>query len=300
MLSPRLFFVSFIFFPFFTASAQKVYNIPFHLTEYNNLSVKAILNETDTVNLMFHTAANAVTLTEATVKRLKSLHFTGNTDSIKSWGGQANSSRLSIDNTIRIGKLNWKNVSIWENINSGQFTDGKFGIDLFTGKVLEIDFDNSVIRLYKRLPEKTAGYEKIKLINQDDELFIEATCKTKDSIINNKFLLHSGYAGALLFDDKFAKDTRLGDVLPVIGEKILKDSYGNTLKSKQVILPALVLQGIQLTDIPAGFFDGAIGRQQMSIIGGDILKRFNLVIDAKREFIYLTPNKWTHSSYRKM
>jgi hypothetical protein len=300
MLFTRLFLVILFFFSPFLTRGQKVYTIPFRLTEYNNLSVEAILNETDTVNLMFHTAANSVTLTEEAIKKLKSLRFTNNTDSIKSWGSQTNSSRLSIDNSISIGELKWKNVPVWENINSGQYTDGKFGIDLFKGRVIEIDFDNSIIHLSEGLPKKVNKYKKVKLISRDDNLFIEANCKTKDSSFKNKFLIHSGYSGAVLFDDQFAKDARLNDKLQVIGEKILTDSYGNILKAKQVILPGLIIQGFKLVDVPAGFFDGAIGRQKISILGGDILKRFNLVIDAGREYIYLKPGKWMKTGYRKM
>ena len=45
-------------------------NIPFRLTSSNNISVQAVLNDKDTVKLMFHTAANSVTLTEDAVKNL--------------------------------------------------------------------------------------------------------------------------------------------------------------------------------------------------------------------------------------
>ena len=47
-----------------------------------------------------------------------------------------------------------------------------------------------------------------------------------------------------------------------------------------------------------GFFEGAIGIQKMSILGGDILKRFNIIIDAERKFIYLKTNKFTKVSYK--
>lgn len=300
MNSKKTAITSLLFFSFFVTMGQQVVKIPFKLTEYNNLSISTIINKTDTVNLMFHTAANAVTLTEESVKKLKTLHFTENIDSIKSWGGQANSSRLSIGNKIRIGELDWDNVSISENQNSGQYTDGKFGIDLFKGHIIELDFDNSVIRLHKKLPKKTKKYQQIKLIAEDDELFLEAEIETKNSKFKNKFLIHSGYAGAILFDDEFAKNTKLNDDLKIIGEKKLKDSFGNVLTAKQVVLPALYIQSFKLSEVSAGFFDGAIGRQKISILGGDILKRFNWIIDAKREFVYLKTNKLTNNLYRKM
>ena len=45
-----------------------------------------------------------------------------------------------------------------------------------------------------------------------------------------------------------------------------------------------------LDDITVGFFSGAIGRQKMSVLGGNVLKRFNILIDSEREHIYLKSN----------
>lgn len=52
-----------------------------------------------------------------------------------------------------------------------------------------------------------------------------------------------------------------------------------------------------MINIPVGFFTGALGRQKMSIVGGDLLKRFNLIIDAERANIYLKENKLKYSEY---
>jgi hypothetical protein len=183
------------------------YIIPFQLTAHNNLSVQAVLNKKDTVHLMFHTAANAVTLTEEATEKIKSLHF-DRTDSVKSWGGEGNSSRSSEGNSLQIGELEWKNVSIWENKNSGPETDGKFGIDLFENKVIEIDFDKKIIMLLTNLPAKAKKYKKLRLTLENDCLFLESICKIGEATYKNRFLIHSGYSGAVLFDDKFAGEVR--------------------------------------------------------------------------------------------
>jgi hypothetical protein len=269
--------------------------IPFQLTTYNNLSIQAILNGVDTVQLMFHTAANALTLTEETVKQLKSIHFVATTDSVKSWGGQANSSRYSPKNQIQIGGLSWDNQAIWENQLSGQYTQGKFGMDLFKNWVVEIDFDQSVILLHKDLPSKIKGFQKSKLYAKDEMFFIEAACSIQDSVILERFLIHSGYAGALLINDQFAQLHQLGKQLPIVGEKKLKDSFGNTVISKQASLPLFTIAEKNLSNVAVGFFEGSLGRQPYSIIGGDLLKQFNIVIDAQRQFIYLKPNGLFHT-----
>lgn len=276
--------------------AQEKIVIPFTLTKYNNLSIKAVLNQKDTVQLMFHTAANAVTLTEEALQKITSLKF-DRTDSIKSWGGSENTSRFSKNNELQIGSLKWSNTPIWENKNSGQYTDGKFGLDLFENKIIELDFDKQVLVIHHELPSKTKSYEKLKLTFENDMIFVEAKSIIGKSSYTNKFLIHSGYAGAVLYDDQFTADNKIDEQLEVTDVRLLKDSFGNTLKTKKAILPNLAIRNIQLNNVSVGFFEGAIGRQKMSIIGGDVLKRLNLVIDAKREFIYFKPSKLKNIAY---
>jgi hypothetical protein len=272
--------------------------IPFELTTYNNISIKAILNNKDTVQLMFHTAASAVTLTETATKNLKSLVFDKSIDNIKSWGGSTNEARVSKFNTLQIEGLKWDSLTITENKNSGQFTDGKFGIDLFKDKVIQVDFEKKEITISEMMPEKLKKYNKLKLSYEDEMMFLEAHCQVnKSNRFVNKFLIHSGYAGSILLDDKFANDNQLSEKLNIIDEKQVKDSYGNVLKVQKAILPSLQIGSTKFTEIPVGFFSGAMGKQKMSFIGGDVLKRFHIIIDAKREFIYVKPNNLKAMKY---
>lgn len=277
------------------AQSSKPTVIPFQLTKYNNLSVKALINQKDTISLMFHTAANSLMLTEEATKRMTSLVFS-RVDSVKSWGGQS-SSRYSKSNSLKIGDLTWENLEIWEDKNSGQQTEGKFGPNLFENKVVEIDFDKSQILVYNSLPSKVKKYEKLPLANDNGNLFIDGNSELDGNGIKNKFLIHSGYAGAILFDDVFTASNKLDEKLKIVGEKSLKDSYGNVLKTKKAILPVFTIGKLKLSNVPVGFFQGAIGRQKMSVIGGDILKRFNIIFDAQRTFVYLKANSLTKTAY---
>ena len=112
--------------------------IPFALTNHNNISIKAILNKTDTVDLMFHTAANSVTLIKSFTDKLTNIKWTDQ-DSVKSWGGQG-TARYSEKNFLQIAEFEWGDVGIWENEHSGPTTDGKFGPNLFENKIIEINF----------------------------------------------------------------------------------------------------------------------------------------------------------------
>lgn len=269
--------------------------IPFQLTAHNNLSIQAILNGKDTLNLMLHTAANALAITEEGIQKMKNIQFE-RTDTVKSWGG-GNTSRFSASNSLQIGALYWEKLPIWEDKNSGPSTDGKCGLNLFENKVIEIDYDKKQLVIYDQLPKHVKNYEKLKLSFENELLFVEGNCVIGNQTYPNKFLIHSGYAGTILLDDQFVANNNIDGQLTVVGVKELKDSFGNSIKTKKAILPSLLFGKQKLTAIPVGFFEGAIGRQKMSLIGGDVLKRFNIIIDAKRQYIYLKANQLHQSAY---
>lgn len=51
-----------------TSRDTNIDTIPFQLTAHNNLSIKAVVNKQDTVDLMFHTASSGVTLIKKPLK----------------------------------------------------------------------------------------------------------------------------------------------------------------------------------------------------------------------------------------
>lgn len=270
------------------AKTAQRYVLPFTLTPHNNMAVKGTVNGKDTVLLMFHTAASSVTLTEEAVQKCVGLRFS-RTDTVGSWGGGENTSRYSEGNTLALGKQVWTNVPIWENLNSGPGTDGKFGMDLFAGQTLQIDFKKRELVVGGPLPD-TKGFEKLELIPENDMFFVEAACEINGQRYTHRFLIHSGYAGTVLLNDQFAAEHRLAQKLTITSTQELKDSYGNVLKVQKGILPAFGIGQLRLADIPVGFFEGALGRQKISIVGGDFLKRFHWVFDAQRRYVYVRPN----------
>ncbi|MEO0775544.1 MAG: hypothetical protein AAF146_03240 [Bacteroidota bacterium] len=278
------------------APAATVDSIPFVLTEHNNISVRALLNQVDTVNLMLHTAANSVTLIEAATQRLQSIQTNG-VDTVNSWGGDQ-SSKYSTDNALQIGHQARDGLTIWENKNSGPGTDGKFGLNFFGDQIVEINFEERYLKVYSTLTEEqilNRGYEKFTLLEENDCFFIEAVSQVKGEPIRNKFLIHSGFGGAILFDDATANQFGFTKHLAIIAESELQDSYGNVLKTKKAILPQFSIANQQLTNVPIGFFEGSIGRQKMSVIGGEILKRFNIIFDTQHSSIFLRANELTQS-----
>ena len=275
--------------------AQPSDTIPFKLTSSNNLAIQTILNGKDTLDLMFHSASTAVFITEEGMKKVTSIEV-DDTTKVNSWGGSA-SARYSSNNHIQIGQQTWENVGITEDKHSGRGTDGKFGINLFQKKIIEIDYDKNILILHASLPEHAVDYEQFDIIFNRSWMFLESISKTDSNEYKNKYLIHSGYGGTILYDDDFVKKNNIGNQLEVISESELKDSYGNILKTKKAILPSMVFGNIVFEELPVGFFEGKIARQHMSVLGAGLLKRFNLMIDLQSGYIYLKSNNITNLSF---
>jgi hypothetical protein len=262
--------------------------IPFTLTPHNNISLQAVLNGRDTLNLMLHTAADGITLIESVADSLPSMQLNGQ-DSVSSWGG-AQESRYGSGNTLNIGKQEWTEQTIWINTNSGPLTDGKIGLGMFAGRVVELNFDASILLIHSDVPHLDSNYTALKIAEQGSLIFTYGYCQIGDSLFENRFLIHSGYSGSVLLDDVFVKEHQLGERLPILEESTLSDSYGNILKTKKAQMQGFYLKQEGWTDVPVGFFEGEIARQKMSVIGGAIFKRFNWVFDLEHHQVYIQPN----------
>jgi len=94
-----------------TPTVQRSDTIPFELTEHNNISIQAVVNGTDTVKLMFHTAANDVSLIKSSADKTTSVDWDNSSD-VQSWGGESEA-RYSSSNTLHIGASTWNGLSIW-------------------------------------------------------------------------------------------------------------------------------------------------------------------------------------------
>lgn len=272
-----------------TSDSEIIDSIPFELSSHNNIILKALLNNQDSLKLMFHTDAGHLSLISSKTALMKSIKWKSETE-LKSWGGSSKS-RYSEGNNLSIGRIIWDSLPIWENLNSGPGTDGKIGPYFFEGKVLELDFEKKLIIVQKNLPSKIQEFQKIPILNERGSMYIEGWTIIGENRFKNKFLIHSGFGGTILYDDAFTAENNLGEQLEITSESELRDSFGNVLKTKKAILPKFQIAEFILSDLPIGFFEGSIGKQKISVVGGDLLKRFNIIWDADRKYIYLKPNE---------
>jgi len=276
--------------------AAEPQSIPFELTSHNNIAVRVLINERDQAMLMFHLAVDSVSLTQKASRRIGSVSFDKNAR-LSSWGGQSAPVLYSSRNTLQIRGQTWKDVGITESRHSGPGTDGKFGPNLFGGRIVEIDFDRGRLVIHPSLPEHAANYERLDIETRSGSMFAKATVGIGGELVQNDFMIHTGFGGGVLFDDAFAARHRLVSTLKVVGGRELKDSMGNVLKTTKLQIPSLRLGSFSLAGLPAEVFPGAIQSQKMSVLGADVWKRFNMLIDTGAGHLYLKPNNLRHLPY---
>lgn len=269
--------------------------ISFSLSSYNNMLIPAKLNGQDSVTLMLHTAASDVSLIRTTTANFPNMLFEDMGEG-NAWGGQGNT-RYSPTNTLDMGMLHWDSLGIWESERTGHFADGKIGLSLLQHPVVELDFEEEHLILYDSIPAKAGQFERISISYDGDFLFLPAQCQVGDSLLSHRFLLHSGYSGAVLFDDKFAAQHALTTQLSINDQSVLHDSYGNELITQKATLPQFKLAQTTHDSLPVSFFSGSIARQSMSIVGADVLKRYDVIMDLEGEALYLRPNALMDMDY---
>lgn len=270
------------------SSKDRVEVIPFTLTESNNISIAAVLNERDPVQLMFHTAVNSVSLTRAAGERLTSVSF-DEFGTSQSWGGEAKSG-LSRGNTLRIGERVWTELLVTESERSGPLTDGKFGCNLFAGMVIEIDFEECELRLHPELPTyvlEDPEFNCFETRQDRGSMFIEGSFEIGGKRYQHEFMVHTGFGGSILLDDAFVAEHGFTAAFENGSTRDLRDSNGHVLTTQMAMLSSLSFGNAGLANVPVELFGGAIAGQKVSIVGSQVLKQFDIFIasDAKRLYL---------------
>lgn len=258
--------------------------IPFRITKHNNIIVKTLVNNKDSLDLMFQIAMEDASISPERTRKADHIVF---------------KDEISENNTVKIGKLIKKNIRFFDNELTGHEADGKIGTGIFAGKTFKIDYDNNQFVIYEKTPD-LKGYESMPLFVENGQFYIVADNVIDDEQQEVYFLLQSGYSGGILYSNKFADGKDLDKKLKITGEKTLKNSAGQSVITKQGILPFLKLGNVVLKDVSAGFFAGDLKTQKVSYFGADLLRRFNWIFDAERKTVYFKPSKYFNETYYKI
>ncbi|MEZ5056837.1 MAG: retroviral-like aspartic protease family protein [Saprospiraceae bacterium] len=259
--------------------------IPFVLTDYNNIKIQTVVNGKDSLELKFDSGTTGLLLTHDAIKDKTDLLQKNQIEQTENY------QKLGLPVSLKFGNQFYDSLEVYPVMHSGQGTDGRFGWDLFKGKVLEIDYDESLFIVHDSLPQVSGAYSKIPFAIDHTLICIPGKFFQDRFEYTVKFLFDSGYQKSLLVDSTLASRQGYSVDLPVLKVNRLRNGAGEIFETKVVEVQRVGLGEISLNQIPAQIINQSNPAGfDVHILGNDFLKRYNTIFDFQHQMIYLAPN----------
>lgn len=297
MKTGRLFLTSLVFITGLTSCAhlknsklvseiEAPVKIPFTISKANNIIFHAILNHKDTLNLFFDTGGTALVLKTSAITERTSLLTDSNPDSTELLYNP-----YEERNALTIGGLCWEELAVFPSRVGPEEADGHFGWDLFKNKVVEIDYDNQFISVSDDLVKSTESYSKLRIEYTHTLFCIEVTISVKGENYKARYLFDTGFQRAVILDKDLRKKNKFPQDLPVIKESKLRNGAGEEFVNYVVNVDEIKFGKNNVKNVPVQLLSTPNpARFKTHILGGELLKRFNTILDFKNNYVYLKPN----------
>lgn len=267
--------------------------IPFSLGLDNKTYIKAKINNSSLINFQFDLGVTSCIVKERMADDCKIVW-----NGIAEMGSVSGTTTVksSKNNQIQIGSLIWDSVGIFSTKHTNWGSKGIIGNSVLQEKIVELNYDKNIIVLHKILPVISKDYIKIEMQIRDGVPYIPVTLDNGNVKAKTWFMFDSGYDNCLLVDNKFAKTNGLYGTMKVVGHR----NNSTNGKTEVVLVPKLFIGEYELKDVPIDL-QNPNDKQPYDrvIIGNDVLKKFNAIIDYQSHFIYLNPNNLINEEYDK-
>lgn len=280
-------------------SGNSARDIPFELTS-NHIYIRTRVNHSEPLWLLLDTGAGASVLNTSSADRL-GLKGQGKLEGRGAGEGSVDVSMLS-GVSFQLPGVELTNQTVATIPLSalepyeGRKMDGILGYDFLSRFVVEIDYAGKRVHLYDaRGYEYTGSGESIPIVLEDGIVFARAkVVSQKAEPVEGKFTIDTGARSALSLNKPFIEtrgvtpnDGKLLDAIQGIG-------VGGENKGKVARIAQLQFGQFKFDNPVAGFSQDAKGAladpEGAGIIGGEILRRFTLIVDYERERLILEPN----------
>ena len=260
--------------------------IPLLINEQNTIYVKAILNKTDTLNLNFDSGTTELSLTSDILKtKIKSA--------------------LNLYNTpyeLEIGKRAYA-TKVYDTQLTGHDTDGRFGWDLFDGMIVELNYDRNIMIVHSALPKgikNNKDYTPLD-IKYFSQLFLtKSQLSQSGSKTTDWFLFDTGYQRSIMLDNDLLKQNNFPiEKMEVIKKVMMHGAKGNKIPVITSNLEGLTIGKYKLKNVPAQILttNKPLRDANIHILGNEVLKRFNTILDFQDNVVYLKPNSLFDTEY---
>lgn len=273
-------------------------NIPFELVN-NHIYVKATVNGHENLDMIFDTGAGATVLNADYTDSL-GIETQGRFE------GRGTGEKSADVSVIKDCTLALPGVELWDQTMmaislgalepyEGQPIHGIIGYDLISRFIVEIDYEHSVINLYNAKTYVYSGEgDRLPIVLEHNTPRVSARIRIDSAdTVEAHFSLDTGARSALHLSSPYCEQHRLADRV-----KVVEGGYGAGVggETRQSVgrIPTLFFGKYTLSDVVAGFSraqHGAMASHESDgLLGGDILRRFTVILDYDRLEMILEPN----------
>lgn len=266
-----------------STTQQYPVSIPFEIIG-SRIYLQGKLNNEYPVKIQFDLGAGTTCINKA-VSGKSGLFF--NTETLVNNTQGINLSRTSTGNQLTIGALHWQQVPFTEVGNMQAHEELIIGNSLFRDKIIEIDYDLQLLTVHERLPKKAKKYATQPVLFEQHRPKLEIYFQHEEKLYSHWFLFDTGREGTMLIGEDFTQQKKYWKELEEL----------QIINGKKIIRLDAIVGGVKINDIVTNAADPSKPAGRGSLLGNQLLSKFNVILDNLNGDIYLSPNKRTHTPY---
>lgn len=283
------------FFSALTTNGQEI--IPFQLGEDNRIYIKGQINQSDTLYLVFDLGANITVLNKTKIKS-KNVNIKFDSIVTNNGGNGTSQEEKSFNNTVTIAGKNYGETDILGiSYPEQDILDGIIGWNFFRNKIVKINFESQEITIYDQMPKLSNSYNKNKIKFIDELPYMRTMVNRGNKKVHIWAMLDTGYNSTIKVYYDVVMKNKLMNQYQIIGESTTHGTDGNISRADWVLFPKFIIGGFEIYNIPSHLIKTEVESEIPALLGGNLLKRFHIVLDFKHKKIYMKPNSLINSSF---
>ena len=207
----------------------------------------------------------------------------------------AGSIGMSRGNSVHIGSLTWTNVPLFQHTGGSPLLGehGIIGNNVMENYVVELSYTENVLRIHSSLPSLPMGFSKLPMRMIHGVPHIPVEFLGADQSFTQWMMFDTGYDNAVLLNHRTASNHQVYQAGSQLGDRSSRQN-GET---RIVAFPRLKFGNHIVTNVPVDLQMPGAEPYPLELLGNDLLRRFDCVIDYHDEAIYLRPNHHFHGPY---
>lgn len=268
--------------------------IPFTLADDNRIYVTASVNGSDSLRFLVDTGASSIVLNPNSPKLHGHIHQGETASNLGT--SRENTIQYSNDNTVAVGTILYNSAGCAHIPYPPEFWDGVLGLNALSAFNIEINYDDSKIYCYPKneplQPEKSLV--KLAFTYIYNVPFIELPVRLNGTLHNLTLEVDTGSDRVIDINTPFVNKHRLLETQAPFAISRITSSDGGGGELHNVYFDEVIIGPYTMPRVAGAYSTLTVGMQSKDdidgMIGNNMLKRFNMLIDFACNYIYLQPN----------